>query len=73
MSFGIFGNPSGKLDFLSRSQTWIILLSFLVGAIIGFVDDIVTTKNLKIIGNHQGFPWQLRIILVSLFSFFVAW
>ncbi|MCK5589106.1 MAG: hypothetical protein KAI16_02230 [Candidatus Pacebacteria bacterium] len=72
VSFGIFGNPSGRIDFLSRSQTWLVLGSFLAGALLGFVDDIMTNKNIKI-GRHHGFPWQLRIILVILFSLFVGW
>ncbi len=38
----IFGTPETiKLDFISRSQTWIPLATLIVGAIIGFFDDIM--------------------------------
>lgn len=35
------GAGTSKLDFISRSQTWIPLATLLVGAIIGMVDDIM--------------------------------
>lgn len=38
----IFGTPETiKLDFISRSQTWIPLATLVVGAVIGFFDDIM--------------------------------
>jgi phospho-N-acetylmuramoyl-pentapeptide-transferase len=37
-----FGTPETiKLDFISRSQTWIPLATLIIGAIIGFFDDIM--------------------------------
>ncbi len=72
ISFGIFGNPSGKIDFLSRDQTWLLLAAFIAGAVLGFLDDILTIKNVKI-GKFIGFPLKYRLIFVSFFALFAAW
>ncbi len=66
-SFGIFGNPSGKIDFLSRSQTWVPFATFVFGAILGFLDDLFTIKNIKV-GRYAGFPMLYRVISIILFS-----
>ncbi len=72
LSFLIFSDVSGYIDFLSRSQTWIILTAFLVGALIGLIDDILTIKNIKI-GRHHGFPWKIRMFFTILFAALVSW
>lgn len=61
-----------KLDFLSRSQTLLPLFALLVGAIIGFIDDL-----LEILGNGTHFAGGLslsrRLLLVGVFYVFAGW
>ena len=71
ISFGIFGNPSGKIDFLSRSQTWLPLAAFVAGAILGFFDDILTIKEVRM-GKFVGVPLKFRIIFVIFLSSFIG-
>ena len=48
-----------QLNFLSRSETWIPLATLLVGAVWGFVDDLL------IIGpGGEGLPLPLRLLVV---------
>lgn len=72
LSFIISGNPSGDIDILSRGQTWLPLAAFIIGAILGFIDDLLTIKNIKI-GKHTGLPLVYRIIAVVYFASFSAW
>ncbi|PID83660.1 hypothetical protein CSB11_00065 [Candidatus Campbellbacteria bacterium] len=71
VSFGIFGNPSGKIDFLSRSQTWLPLSAFAAGALMGLLDDILTIKNIKI-GKFIGLPLKFRIIFVLIIALLIG-
>lgn len=57
-----------ELDFLSRSQTWVPLAAFLVGAIIGFIDDLYI-----ITPGGAGLRLRYRLILVALLSLFMGW
>lgn len=65
------GGPSGKIDFLSRTQTWLPLAGFLLGAIVGFIED------LTVIGPSRrfpdGLPFAYRAAPVLVFGAFVAW
>lgn len=67
VSFGIFGTPSGKIDFLSRAQTWLPLAAFSAGALMGILDDILTIKNIKI-GKFVGLPLKFRVIFVIIIA-----
>lgn len=61
----IFGNDTiGKLDFLSRNQTWIPLTTLLLGALVGLVDDYLDIIGSK---NHisGGLSLKKRILIVS--------
>lgn len=62
----------GKLNFLSRSQTWLPLLALLIGAIVGFVDDILTIQGK---GKHfaGGLPLSERLIVVIITALLSAW
>ena len=51
------------LNFLSRSQTWIPLAALIIGAIAGFVDDLLIIR-----GNGAGMPLSWRLFIVILFS-----
>jgi phospho-N-acetylmuramoyl-pentapeptide-transferase len=61
----IFGTPETlKLDFISRSQTWIPLATLIVGAIIGFFDDIMEIYGTN--GYHAGgMSLKKRLIAVG--------
>jgi phospho-N-acetylmuramoyl-pentapeptide-transferase len=55
----------GRLDFLSRSQTWLPLFALLATAILGLADDIMSIKG---IGSNKGggmrFIWRFMWLIV---------
>lgn len=61
-----------KLDFLSRSQTILPLCALLVGAIVGFADDLLVVKGT---GKHfaGGLPLSQRLLVVAFTALFCAW
>ncbi|MCA9366535.1 hypothetical protein KC722_03065 [Candidatus Kaiserbacteria bacterium] len=62
----------GNLNFLSRSQTWLPLLALIIGAAVGFLDDLLTIRGS---GKHfaGGLPLSQRILVVGLTAAFSAW
>ncbi|HEY4526949.1 MAG TPA: hypothetical protein VJK53_03845 [Candidatus Paceibacterota bacterium] len=48
-----------QLNFLSRSETWIPLATLLVGAVWGFVDDLLIISP-----GGEGLPLRLRLLVV---------
>jgi len=62
----------GKLNFLSRSQTWLPLLALLIGAMVGLADDILTIQGR---GSHfaGGLPLSQRLLVVTATAFLSAW
>jgi len=67
----VFPNDiSTKLDFFSRSQTWIPLSTLILGAIVGFVNDI-----LDVVGDmgERGIPLRIRILFVTILSTAIGW
>lgn len=62
----------GSLNFLSRSQTWLPLFALCVGALVGFVDDLLVVRGT---GTHfaGGLPLSQRLIVVGLTALFSAW
>ena len=56
-----------KLDFLSRNQTWIPLATLLMGAFVGFVDDLYVVQP-----GGSGIPLSYRLLIVVLLSFFIG-
>lgn len=71
VSFGILGNPSGNLDILSRSETWLPFAAFIAGAIIGFFDDYFTIRNTG--KFSKGLPLKYRLVFVAAFATFAGW
>ena len=65
------GEFFGKLDFLSRNQTWIPLFTLLTGSLIGLVDDLfeVTGRGGYFAG---GLSLSKRLVLVSLLGLFAG-
>ena len=71
LSYLLTGGPSGKIDFLSRSQTWLPFAGFLFGTVVGFAEDLFQIKaGGKFAG---GLPFKYRAIPVILFGLFAAW
>lgn len=71
MSLLAFILPSAatiKLDFLSRDQTWLPLLALLVGAYVGFVNDV-----LDVYGEGKGLSIRYRLAAVTILAAFIAW
>ncbi|MEX0652345.1 MAG: hypothetical protein WD509_03395 [Candidatus Paceibacterota bacterium] len=61
-----------KLDFLSRSQTWLPFFALLVGAVVGFIDDVLVIKGT---GSHfaGGLPLWHRLTTVGAVALFTGW
>ncbi len=53
-----------KLDFLSRSQTWIPLLALLAGAAMGFVNDLLDIHP----SGERGVRLRTRLLFVTIVS-----
>jgi len=54
-----------KMNFLSRSETWLPLFAILAGSIVGFIDDYLTVSDTgKYIGG--GVTFMKRLAVVSL-------
>lgn len=53
-----------KLNFLSRDQTWLLLFALVATAVLGFIDDWFTIRN---IGANKGggISFKLRLIIVA--------
>lgn len=58
-----------KLDFLSRSQTWIPLFTLLAGALMGFVNDMLDIHP----SGERGVSLRMRLLFVTLVSAFIGW
>lgn len=58
-----------KLDFLSRSQTWIPLFALLAGALVGFVNDLLDILP----SGERGLRLRTRLLFVTLISAFIGW
>lgn len=62
----------GTLNFLSRSQTWLPLFALMVGALVGFLDDLLVVRGT---GAHfaGGLPLSQRLLVVGATALFSAW
>ncbi len=65
-------NVLGTLDYLSRSQTWLPLFALLVGASVGFLDDLLVIRGT---GKHfaGGLPLSQRLLVVGVTALVSAW
>ena len=57
-----------QLDFLSRSQTWIPITALLVGACVGFIDDMLIIRP-----GGDGLRLRYRLIVVVVLSLAIGW
>ena len=61
-----------KMNFLTRSQTWLPLFTLVSASILGLVDDLLVIKNKgKYVGGGLRFSW--RVGLVMLIGLVGAW
>jgi phospho-N-acetylmuramoyl-pentapeptide-transferase len=58
-----------KLDFLTRNQTWIPLMTLLAGAFVGFLNDLLDVTE----PGGKGISIGVRLAFVSLLSAFIGW
>lgn len=58
-----------KLDFLSRSQTWIPLVALLAGAGMGFVNDLLDIHP----SGERGVRLRTRLLFVTIVSLGIGW
>ncbi len=72
LQFIFEGSVLGTLDFLSRSQTWLPLFALLIGASVGFIDDLLVVRGT---GKHfaGGLPLSQRLLVVGVTAVFSAW
>jgi phospho-N-acetylmuramoyl-pentapeptide-transferase len=64
-----------RLDFVSRSQTWLPLAALLFGGVLGAVDDLSVVEFFKKQGTYigGGLSIRIRLMCVFLISLFVAY
>jgi phospho-N-acetylmuramoyl-pentapeptide-transferase len=58
-----------RLDFLSRSQTWIPFFTLLAGGVIGFVNDLLDIRP----SGEKGIPVTARLFLVFVIALAIGW
>jgi phospho-N-acetylmuramoyl-pentapeptide-transferase len=63
------GEPFDKLNLINRGQTWLPLFALVMGAFVGFLNDLldVTTEDAR------GISLIHRLLAVMLISGFIAW
>ena len=64
ISYTTTNGPSGSLDFLSRSQTWLPLVAFIAGALIGLIDDLLTIGAIPYLKEIKGLALRYRLVWV---------
>ena len=65
-----------KLEFISRSQTWLPIMALAVGAIVGAIDDLLVAEAFgsrfaTYVGGGLSFP--IRLAVVSTLGLFAGW
>jgi phospho-N-acetylmuramoyl-pentapeptide-transferase len=66
------GSALEKLEFFSRSQTWLPMFALLVGALVGLLDDLSEVRGN---GKHfaGGLPLSKRLLVVGGVCTFAGW
>ncbi len=61
-----------KLEYVSRSQTWVPFVTLLIGALVGLMDDILEVTGR---GTHfaGGLPLRQRLVVVATVALVIAW
>ena len=68
----IFGGIFTKINFLSRSETWLPLFTLVFAGMLGLFDDILTTQS-KQDSKKEGFSLSKRIFIVLILGLIGAW
>jgi len=62
-----------KLNFLSRSQTWIPLFTLVSASILGLLDDIMVVKGWGPVKKGAGMAFRVRVLVVTFIGLFGAY
>lgn len=73
LSYVIPTESTIKLDFLSRSQTWVPLATLILGALVGLVDDYLEIKGSRQENGKGGLSLRKRLTVVSVIALLCAW
>ncbi|NTV22166.1 MAG: hypothetical protein HGB03_01175 [Candidatus Yonathbacteria bacterium] len=69
----VFPGPvTNKLEFVTRTQTWLPFFAFFVGAIVGLVDDLYAVAD-KYDQKAGGLSAKKRLLIVGIMGFVAAW
>jgi len=61
------GSISSKLDFISRSQTWLPFSALIVGGLLGAIDDLSVVEFFRKSGTYVGGGLSLKVRLAVVF------
>lgn len=67
-------NIFSKLNFVSRNQTWLPIMIFILASIIGLIDDLASVGKLNIKNKHgeAGMSLKTRLFFIFIFSLLAA-
>jgi len=71
IAFVAFVVPSPGLmsmDFLTRNETWIPFASLLIGAVVGFIDDLLVIRP-----EGSGIKLRYRLLIVFMLALCIGW
>lgn len=57
----------GTLAFISRNQTWVPMIAFAVGAMVGFIDDLFE------VSGYKGLKLRVRLLVVATVAALCGW
>ena len=63
-----WGGELQKMDFISRSQTWIPLFTLFIGALVGFISDLFDVSSAN---KEMSFKW--RVLIVAVLALFLGY
>ncbi len=63
------GTALQQFDFISRSQTWIPLVTLMVGALVGFLNDLLDVIDT---GGGKGISLSVRLSIITILSIVVG-
>ena len=64
------GSIFSKLDFISRNQTWIPLLTLVFGGLIGAINDVL---DVAYEGGEKGITLKTRLLIITILSTAIGW
>ena len=68
IAFFFPSSPLAILDFVSRSQTWIPFSTLLLGAFVGFLNDLYDVR-----GHGKGMRLRTRLLFVAVLALTIGW